>query len=219
MLTAVKTIVLSHTPDWMIRPVRDVHHLLALRGSQEPEFELISDLVRPGDTVLDVGANVGVFTHQFSKLVGARGKVIAIEPAAQNVRVLRACRFIYRLSNVQVVHAAASDTECSLSFEVPTYAWAHAPNYYPCRVAEVGGAHNFSVRGVPLDSFRVDPSLIKIDVEGHELAVLKGALQTIVQYRPLLLVEVSNPAAADYLFSLGYRARRISANNVLFQPG
>jgi FkbM family methyltransferase len=73
--------------------------------------------IRPGMTVVDVGANVGIYTAGFSRLVGPNGKVVAIEPAPSNLRPLLMAREVNGWSNVEIHGLAASDREGTMALE------------------------------------------------------------------------------------------------------
>jgi len=152
---------------------------------------LMDAAMRPGATVVDVGANIGYNTVYASRRVGPTGRVVAIEPAADNVGVLRENIAWNGLENV-VVHAVAAgradevrnlflrgDTSAVNSL-FPESVYAAVTNIEPVRVA-------------PLDDLvDVDPDLVKIDVEGAELEVLAGmtrllrgsAIRLIVEWHP-----------------------------------
>lgn len=135
--------------------------------------------------VVDVGANIGVVTLLLSDLA-ADGRVIAFEPGADNLRYLR--HNLADRGNVEVVAAAAAAEDGALRFdENPDYpAGAHvttdagaATRVVPCRSLDSWVRE----RGLT----RVD--VVKIDVEGAEPHVLAGAIETIREFRPLVVVE------------------------------
>ena len=73
------------------------------------ETHLLRREIRPGDVVLDIGANIGYYTIQFAHLVGARGKVVAFEPDSVNFNLLEQSVKANRLSNIELVNAAISN--------------------------------------------------------------------------------------------------------------
>lgn len=175
------------------------------------DLELLRPYVAPGSTVVDVGANIGFFTVSFARWAGPSGRVVAIEPERANVDSLRAR--VARLGldrGVDLVHAAA--------IEAPGQVFLRLNPDHPAdhRVAASG----LPVQGVSLDSLlasggRPAVSLIKIDVQGGELRVLRGARDTIAAMRPALFVEFqedclveagTSPAELlEHLVSIGYR--------------
>lgn len=171
----------------------NVQKLLYLEGSRFiRERYLIADLVRPGDTVVDVGANIGYYALMFSSLVGARGQVLCFEPEPNNLIELRRNVSSNKLANVKVIEAAVgekngrSQISCGLNGMV-------------CE----DGNGDLEVDLITLDSVinnRID--FLKIDVEGYEGQVLAGARRLIEGHRPAMFVEV-HPAllTAQYTVS------------------
>lgn len=182
----------------------------------EPDLAVVRRLVALGDTVLDVGANYGIYTKFLSDLVGSRGRVISLEPIPETFELLSANVASLGLSNVQLHQRAASDRDGALGMVVPDTPDGH----YQARVVDgVAGTSALSVTGVTLDRVAQGTverlTFIKCDVEGHELAALRGARSLLQECRPALLVEVSGDpdqagSRANELFTdlraLGYGA-------------
>lgn len=140
--------------------------------------------IRPGMTVVDIGANVGVYTALFSELVGRTGKVISLEPAPDNWRSLSEAVEINGWSNVELHQVAAAEKHGSMALVCSAYNSGN--NALGCGAAD-GPA--VAVKVAPLDSIiagrKVD--FIKIDVQGWEAAVLRGARETLTANRPLVV--------------------------------
>jgi FkbM family methyltransferase len=160
-------------------------------GSYEKHFaELFGHLVRPGERCVDVGANVGVHTVRLARLVGADGEVIAIEPDPDvAVRTNRNIA-LNGLANVRVINAAASERPGSMQL--------YRPSPWDTNRARASLLHHPYLTGVKtmVPVVTVDDvcagravSLIKIDVEGHESAVVRGAAATIARYAPSVVFE------------------------------
>lgn len=192
--------------------------------------ELLTYLIRPGDQCVDVGANVGVHTVRMARLAGPAGQVIAVEPDPELARRAAGNIALNGLRNVQVVQAAASDT-CGDS--VPLY---RAADQDPNRARASLHAHPYltgpaaQVRTTTIDEVCTGPvALIKIDVEGHEGAVIDGAARTIQMYSPAIVFEYApellaqrsqSPfgrlADAGYrLFRIGHRRHRLTGRTIL----
>lgn len=174
---------------------------------------MLDTLVSPGDTVVDVGANIGYNTLYAAHRVGPLGRVYAIEPAQDNLTILYANLFANRLRNVIVLPYAAGRSREIKSFflrgDVSAVNSLFQDNFY----AEI--TDTVEVLAAPLDDLiTTSPSLVKIDVEGGELEVLQGmsrllaakSLRLIVEWHPTL-----QQAAGHYpdalprdLFSLGF---------------
>lgn len=156
-------------------------------GSYEAEVqELLVSLVRPGSVVYDLGANAGFFTLLASRLVGPAGKVYAFEPLPANLDVLRRHLALNRAANVTVVAAAVGDRDGSARFE---------GSGSKARLGD-GGAHGtaIEVTAVRIDTLiahgeLAPATLVKLDVEGAELAALQGMDRLLRDVRPRLLIE------------------------------
>lgn len=170
--------------DWQI-------HRAFVYGSWEPEVtRAIEENTRLGMTALDIGAQSGFYTLLLSKLVGSKGKVIAFEPLPANYRLLDENVGLNRLQNVIVVHQAVADHTGEISFQFPT----HEASLIAGPVLESDKQGTFSVDCVSLDDFasgrQVNVDLIKMDVEGAEDSVLEGALRSLEQFHPVLIIEL-----------------------------
>jgi len=191
----------------------------------EPEmYELFRQALRPGMVVVDVGAHEGLFTHLAAALVGPTGRVWAIEPAPGNFRVLG--RKAAAFPHVTAVHAAASDRNGIARFALD----ADNSTRHSLFTANVGRRwRSWPVRTValarvlPADLPRLD--LIKIDTQGAEPQVLRGARPAIKKHRPVIVFELwptgwrsggHEPAAVlDSLTRLGYALHYLSARRGL----
>ncbi|HLO86425.1 MAG TPA: FkbM family methyltransferase [Nostocaceae cyanobacterium] len=188
--------------------------LIAEQDWFEKEMEFWRNNIQPGMTVIDVGANVGVYTFSAALKVGSEGKVLAVEPFSVCVRCLQETCRINQLSWVKVCAGAASDTQSSIKLLL------HSANELN-QVIVGDAAENLSpgsFEEVPcftLDSLIEQEGIenvdfLKIDAEGHEMAVLAGSQQLINQFFPVILYENiagsqgSNVEVAQYLSNLGY---------------
>jgi FkbM family methyltransferase len=142
----------------------------------------ICRLLKRGDTAYDVGAHVGFFTLLMARLVGAEGHVHAFEPDARNLDFLaRHVQMNGYRANVTIHSAAVSDHTGSGSY-------TPGPNSSTGRLAPGG----MPVQVVALDDVTPCsgyPSLIKVDVEGHEVNVLRGMERIRQASRPHVIVE------------------------------
>ncbi|MFY9655225.1 MAG: FkbM family methyltransferase [Methylocystis sp.] len=179
----------------------------------ESEFTLMAQLLRPGDTVIDVGANIGCLTVPFARTVGPQGCVYGFEPQPGLYRLLAANTVINGLHNVRLFNAACSDRPDVVAFDEADY--TAAANYGALSVeALTRQVSRFSRQTliVTLDAAiqHEQVRLIKIDVEGAEAAVLRGARELIRRTRPALYVELEFPHLApetlEQIFELNYEA-------------
>jgi|HubBroStandDraft_4_1064222.scaffolds.fasta_scaffold19824_3 FkbM family methyltransferase len=188
-------------------------HLWAFGGYEEHLAELFRRLAAPGDTCIDVGANVGVHTVRLAKLVGGGGRVIAVEADPEMVpRVSQNVR-LNGLENVRVVHAAASDhAGDTLLLHRPAETDPNQGRASLLPLPYLTG-RTISLPTVTIDDLVSGPvSLVKIDVEGHERQVVMGAEGTIAEYRPSFVFEYAPELLADrgmspceWLSGRGYR--------------
>ncbi len=171
--------------------------------TDEAEYAKLGQWIKPGDWVFDVGANVGHYSSKLSELVGPHGRVFAFEPVPQTFEILAANMACCPLSNVTLFNVAASDVMTTVGMSIPQFETG-LQNYYMASVTP--GAAPLSVIAMPIDSVRFPSriSLAKIDVEGHELAALKGMENLLTRDRPVLIVEGQAQPVSDYLRSLGY---------------
>jgi FkbM family methyltransferase len=149
---------------------------------------LMDAAIRPGATVVDVGANVGYNTVYASRRVGPTGRVVAIEPAADNIGVLRENVVTNGLDNVVVVPIAAGRAHEVRDFFLRGETSAVNSLFPESVYAAVTSVEQ--VRVAPLDDLvDVDPDLVKIDVEGAELDVLAGMTRLLGRSGVRLIVE------------------------------
>ena len=142
------------------------------------EYDVFRRSVRPGDVVFDVGANLGAYTLLFAQWVGAGGRVFAFEPAQEPFEGLMKLLDANGLSSrVTAMQTAVSGREGAVRLLVD------AADGSSRILEDADGRHAIEVQTVTIDAVcrreGVVPSLIKIDVEGAELEVLRGARATI----------------------------------------
>lgn len=185
--------------------------------SPEPEYDLIGEFVSRGDWVLDIGANIGHYTSLFSEAVGPMGRVIAFEPIPDTFALLAANSRLFAHRNVTLLNVALSDGSHVASMTTPRWA-SGIDNLYASRID--GNAVGQCVFCCSVDGLRLPEriSLAKIDVEGHELAVLRGMRQLVERDRPVLIVEASSPEIVSWTERMGYCHERLPYSpNMLFR--
>jgi FkbM family methyltransferase len=168
-------------------------------GRYEPHFaELFRLVVRPGDRCVDVGANIGVHTVRLAQLAGRNGRVIAIEPDPDLVRRARRNVLVNGLDNVTLVNAAASQSPGEMILYRPGPDDTNRARASLLRHAYLTGGE-ITVPVVTVDDVCGDDrvALIKIDVEGHESAVVLGAAETIKRDAPSVVFEYAPELLSD----------------------
>jgi FkbM family methyltransferase len=181
----------------------------------ERELEFWRNGIQAGMTVIDVGANAGVYTFSAAKRVGESGLVLSVEPFSQCVNYLNETCRINQLDWVKVCAGAASDRNGKAKLSLSSA--SELNELISEDDAQARNASSFEeVECFTLDSLiekyevsRVD--FLKIDAEGHELQVLKGGDRLLTEFAPIILYENiagtqgSNLPVADYLRSIGYQ--------------
>lgn len=163
------------------------------------EIEYLEKYINSDSVVYDVGANIGYHTTAFASLAK---EVHSFEPNNQNFELLE--KNADKFDNVYLYNCACSDND-GVTF-ISDYDNTKPGNYGKCEVSSSGQM----CRTFKLDSFNITPpSLIKIDVEGHELAVFIGAVDTITKHKPVIFYENmhsnDSPVIYDFLTHLGYK--------------
>ena len=193
------------------------------------EIRFVRQRLQPGKVAVDIGCHKGAYTYWMRRRVGPSGVVYAFEPQPQQVAYLRGAFSAMRYDNVEVVPMALSD-KCG---QLPLYMPGKSTHFASLVPTNVGGLSDGDSRTrknsksasetptirvdvTTLDAFftsdRRPPNFLKIDVEGHESAVLEGGRRTLEMYHPTILIECEarhRPdgdvrPAFDLLESLGY---------------
>ena len=160
--------------------------------------------VRPGGTVWDIGANVGLYAVASSRAVGAAGTVVAFEPLKRNLDFLHRHKELNHLDNVSIVHAAVFERSGKLHMQL-----GDSPSEF-----HISADGDVEVEAIDLDTWsretdRRAPDVVKIDVEGAEEGVLLGGRDVFSRHRPLIYLALhgDEPRARcrELLESWGYR--------------
>jgi FkbM family methyltransferase len=205
----VKNILLRYLPSPLLRAARAYHyHRELARVSVTSEVDLLGcrNLIHAGQTVVDIGANFGMYTRFLSEFVGPTGTVLSLEPVPETFSYLTNNVRALHLQNVRCLNVAVSEFDGEARMTIPQYATG-GTNLFQARISTTGA---IAVKTVRLDTLLsgLNPSFIKCDVEGHELACIRGAMEVIRLLRPVWLIEVWSPDTFDIMYSLGYAAYR-----------
>lgn len=170
--------------------------------------------LRPGAVVFDIGAHVGYYTLLAATVVGETGQVVAFEPSARNCPFLRRHLKLNQCRNVTVMDVAVSDRAGTGNFSEG--------------IDSTGGRLSDTADGQVVTTVTIDgavygdglpaPTIIKIDVEGGEAAVLRGAKRTLTEYHPMIIVATHNrllrQQCLELLSKFGYIVEPIDAANL-----
>jgi FkbM family methyltransferase len=172
--------------------------IYAFREYYEPELAYLEKVLSPGKVLIDVGANFGVYTLVASKLVGPAGKVIAFEPTAHSFAILQQNIALNHCANVRAFQVALAQRRGKAWLY---HGWDPVGN--SLGMDPLCGEEGEDVQTEALDNIlsengidRVD--VIKIDVEGAEELVLRGATRSLALHKPVVIFEF-NPGCAARL--------------------
>lgn len=181
---------------------------------RERDFMYLLSFISSGDTVLDIGANIGVMTYHLAKKA-VPGHVFAIEPVPSNIRVIRQIMTKYQLTNVSVYPCAVGEENGYAKMILPQIGGV----LYHGLAHIKGKQQTEQGREVEVPIKRIDdiPELkahkiaaIKLDVEESEYSVLKGAKGIIAANKPVIYCELWNTKnrfqTFDLMLSMGYKA-------------
>ncbi len=193
---------------WITSNDAMTRHLLRRDAFEEGEQRFVFQFLQPGMVFLDAGAHHGLYTLLASQKVGPRGRVIAFEPSPRELRRLRWHLAINRCRNVLVDPVALGDVEGASELyvvrkkETGCNSLRPPDVHYPVKRVRVQvSTLDARVQRAGLD--RID--MIKLDVEGAELHVLKGATSVIAHYRPIILSEMEDFRTTPW----GYKSLQI----------
>ena len=171
--------------------------------------------IKPGDLVLDVGAHIGSFTLKAAKEVGPEGRVVSFEPSSENFKLLTLNVNSNNYSNVKLFNAAVGSA--------PGTAKLHLGNRKGTNsLLSDAGVQQVGIEEVPIrtldsvaDELKLTKvSFVKIDVEGFELEVLKGAKSILASSHPSIAMEThdfgpSEEEITNFLGNFGYGVKTI----------
>ncbi|WP_160164359.1 FkbM family methyltransferase [Rhodopirellula baltica] len=214
-LTRPANLTVASVGKFAIRPnCDDLYHILPQR--EQKVIDVFRSVLRDGDTVVDLGANIGFFSILGARLVSESGRVIAVEMMPETVERLKINVELNGLANVRTIEAALADRS---GLEVK----AHVPIGRFGQASLVRGGASASavrLRTRTLDEMCGDLgkiAMIKMDVEGAELLIIKGGRETFLRTQCVVFEELANEpsptAVMRELEKLGFRISRIDGNN------
>jgi FkbM family methyltransferase len=157
------------------------------------ELNFLFDFVEPGSTIIDIGAFIGTHTLAFSQIVGLKGTVYAFEPQLSAFQLLSSNVKQNAISNVRLFNTALSDIIGSISLSDFNPAYKDNLGSFSLKTVTksiTDDNDKTTINLETLDKYEVEKcDLIKIDVEGMEYKVLKGAEETIHHFHPLVFAE------------------------------
>jgi FkbM family methyltransferase len=176
-----------------------------LKGNYEPEIvQIIKKVVDPKRDVIDIGANIGLFTTLFSKIISNNNKVLSIEPTPNALKYLYNNIKRNNLGDKVIVYEGVASNRKD-NFKIKTIAgleeYSSIGNLVHPAIKDLS-AKEIMVKGDTIDnlveSSRLNPGLIKIDVEGAEYLVLMGAAKTLDLHKPIIISELSDNLLSSF---------------------
>ncbi len=179
------------------------------RAKERSRVQVLSRYIPEGGVVLDVGAHFGYFAKEFARLHGGSCTVYAFEPMEYTLGILKSVT--KSMPNIELCERALSDSNNIVDLYIPV----KKQRKIGPGLSHLGKETERDYIVQPVETIRLDDYIeekkvprvdfIKIDVEGAELLVLKGAASTISKYRPAIYAEVND----EYTKRLGYGASDI----------
>ncbi|MFQ6006077.1 MAG: FkbM family methyltransferase [Woeseia sp.] len=193
-----KSVRFRHATKWLLSPImlkirsgplegrkwKASSGIRFVRGTYEPgNVAAIQKTVKPDDVAYDVGAHVGYFSVLMGDIVGSGGKVVAFEPRGLNLAYLQRHVSVNHCDNIEIVSKALGDRSGHAKLETRT---GSGTGY----VSETGDedVEITSIDELVASGTLPPPTFLKIDVEGGEMAVLRGARKVIEEHRPRMIL-------------------------------
>jgi FkbM family methyltransferase len=206
--------------------------LYSLRRREEDHHAIITQELKNGDTVLDIGANIGYYVLMEAKIIGSKGKIFAVEPFLDNIELLRKNIALNHIENiVRVYDFAISNTGGEKEFFISKA--SNLGTLHPLVFShkkKVDFVKSIKVKTVDIAEFlsqigKVD--LMRMDIEGHEVEVFEGLIKLGMDSKdklPLKIIFETHFTKYDKfvhdigkalrgMFDLGYQAKIISSND------
>lgn len=210
-------ITLRNGAKMLVRGKDHCGRILMYMGDLEPIITFAAQrLLKPGDTVLDIGANMGWFSMTAAPIVGLSGSVHAFEPQPQLVPLIAASVTMNQFSQVHLHDYALSDSDGTAILHV--LKGNSGAGRLKAETGKLWEPVTVKLRhaGQALDSLCLSSvRMLKIDVEGHEATVFESARETLTKTPPEVVIFESNPSidsaelfdrpAVKFLVEMGYR--------------
>ena len=176
-------------------------------GSEYQDIYFLKNIIRPGDHCVDIGAHLGYYTFQFSRLVGEKGKVIAIEPVSKFKNILQKIIHRKKIKNIELHQVALGGKGEFVEMGIPRinnqkkYGYARMrETFEDLEYAETEKVKNVSGNELLANLTRLD--FIKCDVEGAEVQVFTSLLIVVEQHKPVLLCELLDKNELRKMYSM-----------------
>ena len=161
-----------------------IENIVQVYVTNIPEIEFCKKEIKKGDTVVDIGANIGLYTLFFSKLVGATGKVIAFEPDPENFDVLKKNIELNEITNVTLMQKGISNKNETMKLYKSHASGAHS------LIKNEWAKEYTDIQTVTLDDYfnGEEIDMMKIDAEGFELEVIEGGKKLLENNKNMKII-------------------------------
>jgi FkbM family methyltransferase len=216
-----KSMYVPDTPDTKNSVVAQAH----LKGRKwEPKIAaILTKHCKKGTTAVDMGAYIGTHTMSLVDGVGPKGNVITFEPQPWAYKGIKKTLSKNNIKNVKVVNAGLSDKKGKIQFCSDGSGSSSVCNERSASKKKWAEVYDIPI--VTLDSYNLkNVSIMKVDVEGHELNALNGAKKTIISSNPVIVLEVWRKRTnrlqkiKDFMKSVNYSIKHISADDFICFP-
>ncbi len=178
----------------------DALHLSVNRDWDPFSTSIMQKLVKEGDVVFDIGANIGFYTLLFSKLVGEEGKVYAFEPDPENFSILKKNIEANNINNVILINKAVSDKNEEVDFYI-NQSNTSGNSMFKENLNQIASS-SIKVEAISLDKYfknNIKVDFVKIDIEGAEVRALKGMEKILAKSGNLILITEFAPVVLNAL--------------------
>jgi len=157
----------------------------------EHELMVFAQIIRPGDVVWDIGGNIGAFAVAMARMAGPTGQLVAFEPQLEMFNILAGNLAINDLVNARALLMALGSENGVIG--IPNLDYTRTNNFGGVSLLSMPAGHNqVECRRADDMTYLPAPDFVKIDVEGMEPHVLKGAAMTLQRSKPTMYVENNN---------------------------
>lgn len=214
----------------IIETIKLLHRVYKYSKSDKGEFAYIKNSIQKGDLIFDIGAHKAGYLYYMLEQTGHTGRLIGFEPQKILFTYLQKIKALFHWTNVVIEHIALSNVSGQSNLYLP--AILHGKLSSPsATIVEHANDSNFQTTEkviiTTLDEYckkhQLIPHFLKVDVEGNELNVFKGAENILKKHRPKILVEIEARHVGkeqvmqtiQYLESLGYQGKIIQGNHFI----
>jgi len=214
----------------IIETVRLLHRAYKYKKNDKGEIAYLKSSIKKGDTVFDIGAHKAGYLYFIFKQVGEKGKVVGFEPQTNLFNYLIKIKQLFGWKNVTIENLALSNSAGYSNLYFPKHAAGKSSSPSATILAPDNGDAFTTIEQVSiatLDAYcsqhHLVPQFLKIDVEGNELNVFKGAASILSKFKPKIIVEIEARHIGQekvmetihFLQSLGYQGKIIDGYNYI----